>query len=823
MVYSANKITDPAVTSNVSPSYSLLFSFEHRIPYWLYQLADSFPWYTGNPLYWNFNASLMFLFAFMMAFAFGPLSRFACLGFFLCKLMLTFKTQTGYNNHEYLYATLALAMATVDAHDVQHSFLGQAAIVAFVPAQPTVVVETEATAVATAATGGGARAEDKKKEKSAPKTNTSATQSTVIACCYPWLALLWALTGTFYLCLNNAVHGIAGHVAMIGMFLFIYPAVLLLLGCAKDLPLLQGLQEPAAAAGFAPRWHFFFIKLFIGALYFFAGLAKMDADWLNGGTAVELLRRWTGPTAPSFLRESIVEGLLSGPSASLVLAPIVYGGVILDTFVAFALCSPWLTVRLLASLAAGAFHLTNHWLFLIESFPWVMFSTLCIFHDSAWIEYTGNGIRSVLIAITAPQVSEKASRFCFLASIPFAAIFIAIHLLVPVPCGIHNIGDDGSLVWGSSCQFFNWRMMTRSVTTYSAVFRFQDPRSGRTDVVAMKSRELGLSKEEGLPEEAINRMLFEVPMYEDRVSYIARDASERANPSSNDTNSLPGSPKVYADIWLEINGPPGQRYIDPSVDLTSSAHEIVHFGKNASLVEAIRSWPISILNFLTSRPQPLAKFVVPRIVQFRTHEWIVRYRRLLKERQDKCKAAAIRKAIKMGRNATEAEEAGNLAKTHLRVMFLADSSRYGALGLKTIFPNNKVEIQLLAGKVVSTKYPINTLGDKDGVSASGAKKRQEVVVGDCIEFEGMIGFQTIRGHSLWMLVLEQGLDSMAILGGNLGNLPPPLTLRSKAIDEKSYCIPNIEVATFSKGESSAGRMGEAEKGKKKTASNDGDL
>jgi len=98
-----------------------------------------------------------------------------------------------------------------------------------------------------------------------------------------------------------------------------------------------------------------------------------------------------------------------------------------------------------------------------------------------------------------------------------------------------------------------------------------------------------------------------------------------------------------------------------------------------------------------------------------------------------------------------------------------------------------------------------------------------VVVGDCIEFEGMIGFQTIRGHSLWMLVLEQGLDSMAILGGNLGNLPPPLTLRSKAIDEKSYCIPNIEVATFSKGESSAGRMGEAEKGKKKTASNDGDL
>ena len=66
---------------------------------------------------------------------------------------------------------------------------------------------------------------------------------------------------------------------------------------------------------------------------------------------------------------------------------IAYGGVVFDLSVGFALLSPWPAVRVAATVAAVAFHVTNHYLFVLETFPWVMISSCVLFHDPVWMDY----------------------------------------------------------------------------------------------------------------------------------------------------------------------------------------------------------------------------------------------------------------------------------------------------------------------------------------------------------------------------------------------------------------------------------------------------
>ena len=43
------------------------------------------------------------------------------------------------------------------------------------------------------------------------------------------------------------------------------------------------------------------MRLLFSFVYFFAGVAKTGHDWLSGRTPRELMRLWTGPTAPLIL------------------------------------------------------------------------------------------------------------------------------------------------------------------------------------------------------------------------------------------------------------------------------------------------------------------------------------------------------------------------------------------------------------------------------------------------------------------------------------------------------------------------------------------
>ena len=105
--------------------------------------------------------------------------------------------------------------------------------------------------------------------------------------------------------------------------------------------------------------------------------------------------------------------------------------------------------------------------------------------------------------------------------------------------------------------------MTRSAQVKSFHFRLVNPISKRISLVDPKS--LGFKESE-------------IGYYEDLVSKVAVKIGTMAIPNpeySSQPERDHEKPIVYADLWLEINGPPVQRYIHPRVDLFKTENIIL--------------------------------------------------------------------------------------------------------------------------------------------------------------------------------------------------------------------------------------------------------
>ena len=97
-----------------------------------------------------------------------------------------------------------------------------------------------------------------------------------------------------------------------------------------------------------------------------------------------------------------------------------------------------------------------------------------------------------------------------------------------------------------------------------------------------------------LQQSGLGGVWLEAAPYEDRfAAVLARHEPETAH--------------KYADVWLEVNGPPFQRFVDPLVDLN---------GPQGGL-----DAPSSYWQTLSRGPVPLARWTLPRIKEVRTSAW----------------------------------------------------------------------------------------------------------------------------------------------------------------------------------------------------------
>ena len=130
-------------------------------------------------------------------------------------------------------------------------------------------------------------------------------------------------------------------------------------------------MSPSTRSDVIPAWCLWLLRAQVGIVYFFAGIAKINHDWLRG----EPIRQWLGGRDDY----PIIGHWLETESAVWFFC---YGGLFFDLLIVPALL--WKKTRPFAFAACVFFHMTNKMLFDIGIFPLLMLAATTIFFSPDW-------------------------------------------------------------------------------------------------------------------------------------------------------------------------------------------------------------------------------------------------------------------------------------------------------------------------------------------------------------------------------------------------------------------------------------------------------
>lgn len=291
-----------------------------------------------------------------------------------------------------------------------------------------------------------------------------------------------------------------------------------------------------------PQWCIDTIKLLVGILYFYAGLAKINSDWLLHALPLKiwLPARNDMPIIGFLFNRSWVHYAFS------------WFGCMYD------LCIPFLLLyrktRLWAYIAVVIFHLLTSLLFPIGMFPYIMIVTALIFFSPEFHERLllklGKTIR-VPQELLLPQKVWVYKPFTFYFIKYSFIVFFAVQLLVPFRYVLY----PGNLFWTEEGFRFSWRVMLIEKAGY-AQFMVKDS-NGRTAFVNNNNFLTTLQE----------KMMATQPDMILQYAHILRDYY---------TTRGFQNPKVYVDAYVVLNGRLGRTMIDPKVDLAQEKESFNH-------------------------------------------------------------------------------------------------------------------------------------------------------------------------------------------------------------------------------------------------------
>lgn len=260
----------------------------------------------------------------------------------------------------------------------------------------------------------------------------------------------------------------------------------------------------------------------VAVVYFFAGVAKLDSDWLF---SAEPLRTWLFALADT----PLVGGLLAERWLAYAMS---WAGAAFDLTIVPLLSHP--RTRTPAYVAAAGFHLLIWLLFPVGMFSFIMLTAGTLFFDPRWPER---------LLRRAPRISEPAPNVPRLApaGLAIAASYLLVQLVVP----LRHLAYPGNPNWTEEAFRFAWRVMLIE-------------KSGSVEyrVVSARGVEVVHPREELTALQA--KMLSTQP---DMIHEYALHLAERYRRATG------RQVQVYADAWAALNGRPSQRLIDPEVDL----------------------------------------------------------------------------------------------------------------------------------------------------------------------------------------------------------------------------------------------------------------
>ena len=310
--------------------------------------------------------------------------------------------------------------------------------------------------------------------------------------------------------------------------------------------------RPKLRASTAPTWTLWLLRFQIFIVYFYGGLAKVNADWIGG----EPMRTWLADRTDFPLIGQFF-------SAEWAVASFSLGGLLLDLFaVPFLL---WPRTRMYAFVITLGFHLTNAQLFNIGIFPWFMICATLMYFPPDWPRRVGLFVRQGSVKKPA-KVRTKAKKkkaapvpagvspatlkpwepaIGRAAALALLALFVAYQLLMPLRHWFY----PGNASWTSEGDLFSWRMKLNNKRGTLKV-HVTDPATGKT---------WEENPARYLSDPQHNKLVVDAELMRQFSHFLANDLEKRGR----------GRVEVRADLTVGLNGREPQLLINPSVDLAS--------------------------------------------------------------------------------------------------------------------------------------------------------------------------------------------------------------------------------------------------------------
>ncbi|MGB0403719.1 MAG: HTTM domain-containing protein [Salibacteraceae bacterium] len=283
-----------------------------------------------------------------------------------------------------------------------------------------------------------------------------------------------------------------------------------------------------------PFWFIGAIQLQLGIVYFYAGIAKLNYDWLVRAMPLKL---WL----PAHSSVPIVGGLFQ---KSWVAFGFSWFGAAYDLFIPFLLVIK--RFRLFAYSMVIAFHVVTGWLFQIGMFPYIMILATLIFFSEEFHIKLLNKVQS-LFALPMFDVSleRKSSNPKYTAV--FAGV-LTVHFLFQLAFPFRYLAYEGNRFWHEQGYRFGWRVML-SEKAGTAFF---------TAVLPQSQQQMAINNSDYLTPNQEKMMSTQPDMILQYAQIIEEDLSEQGY----------ADVEVKVESYATLNGSGSRPFIDPEVDLT---------------------------------------------------------------------------------------------------------------------------------------------------------------------------------------------------------------------------------------------------------------
>jgi hypothetical protein len=305
-------------------------------------------------------------------------------------------------------------------------------------------------------------------------------------------------------------------------------------------------RNPAIQRTTIPQWPIFILRFQLGIVYCFAGIAKLNSDWL---LEAQPLRMWL----QAFRDLPLVGNLLATSWIAFVFS---WVSCFYDLTIPFFLSRN--RTRSIAYIFVVVFHILTWLLFPIGVFPWVMiFSTLIFFPASFHAKWL-NPLQRWFHWKSNPSELKTASSKWIIACL---SIFLIIQLLVPFRYLLY----PNNLFWHEEGFRFSWRVMLMEKKGY-ATFYVEDRTTRKS---------IEITNSDYLSPQQIDQMSRQPDMILQFAHFLGEKYADTTLHYGSKSVHL-SRPRVSADVYVTLNGRPNQHFVSRETDLMQEEYNLKH-------------------------------------------------------------------------------------------------------------------------------------------------------------------------------------------------------------------------------------------------------